>query len=217
MSNAFLVSIHHDLLNRTRSLDFLAPLALRLYLAPVMISAGYNKAVSFDSTVAWFGNQEWGLGLPFPALLAFLATATELLGGVLLLLGLLTRYITLPLMFTMLVAMATVHWQHGWFAIAPSDPATSTALPLAQVGFPGAQASLENSEAVGERLTRAKMILREHGNYPWLTEKGNLVVLNNGIEFAATYFIMLLVLFFYGAGRYLSLDYWFARRLSRPA
>ena len=60
------------------------------------------------------------------------------------------------------------------------------------------------------------MILREHGNYPWLTEKGNLVVLNNGIEFAATYFIMLLVLFFYGAGRYLSLDYWFARRLSRP-
>ena len=215
MSNAFLVSIH-DLLNRTRSLDFLAPLALRLYLAPVMISAGYNKAVSFDSTVAWFGNQEWGLGLPFPALLAFLATATELLGGVLLLLGLLTRYITLPLMFTMLIAMATVHWQHGWFAIAPSDPATSTALPLAQVSFPGAQASLENSEAVGERLTRAKRILREHGNYPWLTEKGNLVVLNNGIEFAATYFIMLLVLFFYGAGRYLSLDYWFARRLSRP-
>jgi putative oxidoreductase len=103
-----------------------------------------------------------------------------------------------------------------WFAIAPSDPATSTVLPLAQVGFPGAQASLENSEAVGERLTRAKRILREHGNYPWLTEKGNLVILNNGIEFAATYFIMLLVLFFYGAGRYLSLDYWFARRLSRP-
>ena len=106
MSNALLFSIH-DVLNRTRSLDFLAPMALRLYLAPVMISAGYNKAVSFDSTVAWFGNQEWGLGLPLPALLAFLATATELLGGVLLLLGLLTRYITLPLMFTMLVAMAT--------------------------------------------------------------------------------------------------------------
>jgi putative oxidoreductase len=37
-------------------------------------------------------------------------------------------------------------------------------------------------------------------------------VLNNGIEFAATYFIMLLVLFFTGAGNYLSLDFWIARR-----
>ena len=38
------------------------------------------------------------------------------------------------------------------------------------------------------------------------------MVLNNGIEFAATYFIMLLVLFFNGAGRLVSLDYWIARR-----
>jgi uncharacterized membrane protein YphA (DoxX/SURF4 family) len=38
------------------------------------------------------------------------------------------------------------------------------------------------------------------------------VILNNGIEFAATYFIMLLALFFIGAGKYLSVDYWIARR-----
>ncbi len=38
------------------------------------------------------------------------------------------------------------------------------------------------------------------------------MVLNNGVEFAATYFIMLLVLFFIGGGRYLSVDYWIARR-----
>jgi len=29
------------------------------------------------------------------------------------------------------VAITTVHWQHGWFAIAPSNPATSMAAPLA--------------------------------------------------------------------------------------
>lgn len=211
--NALLLRLH-GLLNRSRFADFLAPLALRLYLAPVMISAGYNKAVSFDSTVAWFGNPDWGLGLPLPAVLAFLATATELVGGIFLLLGLLTRYVTLPLMFTMLVAMATVHWEHGWFAIAPSQPATSTAYPLAQLGFPGAQESLENSEQVGERLARAKDILREHGNYAWLKAKGNFVVLNNGIEFAMTYFIMLLALFFSGAGRWVSLDYWLWRKLA---
>lgn len=203
----------HQTLNVSRAFDFLAPLALRLFLAPVMISAGYNKAMSFESTVAWFGNPDWGLGLPAPALLAFLATATELAGGVLLILGLFTRYISIPLMFTMLVAMATVHWEHGWFAIAPGNPDTSMAAPLAKIGLPGAQNSLENSVEVGERVSRARGILKEHGHYGWLSEKGPFVVLNNGIEFAMTYFIMLLVLFFQGAGRYFSLDYWIARRL----
>mgnify|MGYP000008722030 CR=1 FL=1 len=213
---ALMKKIHYAL-NTARIADFLAPLALRLFLAPVMISAGYNKAMSFESTVAWFGNPDWGLGLPFPALLAFLATATELVGGVLLLIGLFTRYVSIPLMFTMIVAMATVHWPHGWFAIAPANPATSTALPLAKLGIPAAHASLENSEEVGKRLSRAKEILRENGNYAWLTEKGSLVILNNGIEFAMTYFIMLLVLFFQGAGRFLSVDYWIERRLAPGA
>lgn len=55
------------------------------------------------------------------------------------------------------------------------------------------------------------MILQEHGNYEWLTESGNFVILNNGIEFAATYFVMLLALFFMGGGRYVSVDWWLAR------
>ncbi|MFQ5634413.1 MAG: hypothetical protein ACE5G3_03665, partial [Gammaproteobacteria bacterium] len=66
-----------------------------------------------------------------------------------------------------------------------------------------------------DRLARARSILKEHGNYDWLTETGNFVVLNNGIEFAATYFIMLLVLFFIGGGRYVSLDYWIAKKWGR--
>ena len=61
-----------------------------------------------------------------------------------------------------------------------------------------------------ERLAKAKDILREHGNYGWLTGRGSVVVLNNGIEFAITYFVMLLSLFFTGAGRYVSVDYWIA-------
>jgi uncharacterized membrane protein YphA (DoxX/SURF4 family) len=54
--------------------------------------------------------------------------------------------------------------------------------------------------------------LQTHGNYGWLTEHGSVVILNNGIEFAATYFVMLLVLFFYGAGRYVSADHWIKQR-----
>jgi len=48
----------HDWLNMTRQLDFLAPLLLRLYLGPVFISAGINKLVAWDNTVAWFGNAD---------------------------------------------------------------------------------------------------------------------------------------------------------------
>ena len=115
----------------------------------------------------------------------------------------------------MLVAIFAVHWNQGWFAIAPGDPATSTAKPLASIGIPAARHSLEDSEEVGKRLQAAKSLLKKHGNYKWLTEKGRFVVLNNGIEFAATYFVMLLVLFFTGAGRYLSVDYWIARNFRK--
>ena len=66
--------------------------------------------------------------------------------------------------------------------------------------------------AAAEKIERARAILREHGNYDWLTSSGKFVVLNNGIEFAATYLVMLVALFFSGAGRWLSMDYWLARR-----
>lgn len=61
----------------------------------------------------------------------------------------------------------------------------------------------------------ARSLLREHGNYSWLTGRGSFVVLNNGIEFAAIYFIMLLSLFFTGAGRYASVDYWLTPLFAR--
>ena len=183
------------LLDSTRLLDFLGPLALRLYLVPVFWMAGTSKLDGFDNTVAWFGNPDWGLGLPFPWLLAFLATWTEVLGAMSLLFGLAVRWMAIPLMFTMVVAAGAVHLENGWQAIA--DPSA----PFAN----------ERVEASAEKLSRAKAILKEHGNYDWLTSSGSLVVLNSGIEFATTYFIMLLALFFTGAGRFVSLDYWIRR------
>lgn len=189
----------HALLERTRQADFLAPLALRLYLAPIFLMAGVNKYNHFDNTVAWFGNPDWGLGMPMPTLMAFLATATELTGAILLLLGLGTRWISLPLMFTMIVAALSAHWQNGWLAIADKSMWL----------FSNAR-----TEGAGERLAAARELLKEHGNYEWLTESGSFAVVNNGIEFAATYFIMLLVLFFIGSGRYVSVDYWIAKKFS---
>lgn len=184
------------LLDKTRALDFLAPLALRLYLAPVFWLAGMNKVNNFEGTVNWFGNPEWGLGLPFPWLMAFLATATEVIGAIALLIGLAVRWLAIPLMVTMLVAAFAVHWEHGWQTIA--DPMFCLF-------------NCEDAQEAARRAERGRAILKEHGNYDWLTGQGKFVILNNGIQMPATYFIMLLSLFFTGAGRYLSIDYWTAR------
>ena len=187
-----------SLLNSTRAADFLAPLALRLYLAPIFWMAGTKKLANMDGTISWFGNADWGLGLPFPELLAWLATLTEVFGAIALLIGLGVRWISLPLMFTMIIAATTVHLKNGWLAIAEG------------AGF----FANDRTIAAIDRLDRAKDILREHGNYSWLTENGNFVILNNGIEFATTYFIMLLVLFFYGPGK-ASLDYFINKHYGR--
>ncbi len=97
-------------LSQTASL--LASLGIRLYLIPIFWMAGSHKLNHFQDTVEWFGNSEWGLGLPFPWLMAFLATATELVGAILLAVGLLTRWISIPLIVTMLVAIISVHWDN---------------------------------------------------------------------------------------------------------
>lgn len=173
------------MLAKANPAEFLAPLAIRLYLVPIFWMAGTSKYNHFDDTVNWFGNSEWGLGLPMPWLMTFLATATELLGAILLLLGLGTRYISIPLMMTMLVAAFTAHIQNGWLAIATGSGIFAT----------------ERTEGAIDRLDKAKEILREHGNYEWLTQNGDFVILNNGVEFAITYFIMLLALFYLGGGK----------------
>ena len=200
-----------NILDKFRGIDFLGPLALRLYLAPIFIAVGLHKFMNIEDIASWFGNPDWGLGLPAPMLMAILAASTELFGGIALLLGIAVRWLAIPLMITMLVAIFAVHWDQGWFAVAPGNPETSTAKPLASLGIPAAKRSLENSEEVGDRVSAATSLMKKHGNYSWLTEKGNFVVLNNGIEFAVTYLIMLLMLFFTGAGKYLSVDYWIAR------
>ena len=192
-----------DILDRVRALlEFAGPLLLRAYLVPVFWVAGNNKWNPFEpdsslqSTIDWFGNPDWGLGLPFPALNAWLAWSAEYFGAILLALGLATRWICIPLLFTMVVAAATVHIDHGWQA-------------LHDLKSPFASANA--GEAI-DRLNRAKDILREHGDYDWLTEHGSLVSLNNGVEWAATYFLLLFALFLLGGGRYISLDYWIACR-----
>ncbi len=221
-----LVNFYQSVIGKLEYVNGIPALLIRLYLAPIFIIAGYSKLqlgnpevtgwASFmadPSIVSWFGNADWGLGLPFPGLLANLAAWTEFLGGWLLLIGLLTRLVSIPLIFTMIIAATSVHADNGWFAITPTNPETSLAKVLHWLGFEQAQLSLANSGDTGERLSRMREILDENGNTDWLYENGSIVVLNNGIEFAMTYLIMLLALFYIGAGRYTSIDYFIGLKL----
>jgi uncharacterized membrane protein YphA (DoxX/SURF4 family) len=184
------------ILNKTRTVDFLGPLALRIYLAPILIMAGWGKLKDLESTAYYFGEY---LGIPLPELMAFLAGATEFFGGIALLVGLATRWVSLPLMLTMIVAATTAHWANGWHAL----PESTLTMPW--------EWRMDLIEGAQERKEVAKSILSEHGNIDWLTETGSFTVLKNGIEFAATYFIMLLILFFNGAGK-ASIDHFVSKK-----
>ena len=189
----------------TRHIDGVVLLLIRLYLAPVMVQAGWQKLANFDSTVQWFGDAEFGLGLPFPYVLAMLASLAEFVGGLLLVPGLAVRWVSIPLLITMVVAMVTVHAENGWLAIADANSWLADGTLLTNPSVMEAP----------EKLAAAKSLLEEHGYIEWLTSSGNFVILNNGIEFAATYFVMLLVLLCFGAGRYTSIDYYLSQYIAR--
>ena len=187
--------LHAHLMALSLPLDGLPALALRLYLVPVFWVAGMSKLNNFEGTVAWFGSPDFGLGLPFPELMAALATSAEVGGAVLLALGLATRWISIPLLVTMLVAIFAVHWPNGWQAIADPSGAFANAQVLASA----------------DKIAAARDILQTHGHYDWLTSSGSFAIINNGIEFGVTYAVMLLALIALGGGRYVSVDYWLAR------
>ncbi len=187
------------LLDATRVFDFLGPLALRIYLAPIFILAGSNKLANVENVAFWFES----LGLPAPQLMVYLAGLTELIGGICLVAGLAVRWFAIPLMVTMAVAATTAHWENGWHV-----------LPESELTVPW-EWRTDMIEGAALRKEKAVELLEAHGNIDWLTEYGNITILKNGVEFAASYFMMLLVLFFIGAGRFFSLDYWIARAVQR--
>ncbi|MDX1809963.1 MAG: DoxX family protein [Sulfurospirillaceae bacterium] len=91
--------------------------SLSLLLARVIVAYGFytpamKKFGNIDAVAAWFGT----LGIPFPLVNAYLSASTEILGVVLLTLGLLTRFISIPLIVIMIVAITTVHLPNGFHA-----------------------------------------------------------------------------------------------------
>src|SRR5687768_2898920 len=87
---------------------------LRVVTGIVFLMHGYQKVFVFglDGVEGSFTQ----MGIPLPAVSAVLVSALELLGGIALIAGALTRLVAVPLAVTMVVAILQVHLGAGFFA-----------------------------------------------------------------------------------------------------
>ena len=91
-------------LDKLSRYQWLGPLLLRLVFGWFWLETGWAKLHNLDFFSQRF--VEWGI--PFPLLSATASGAFDLIGGALLLLGLGTRLVAIPMIVNMLVALAVV-------------------------------------------------------------------------------------------------------------
>lgn len=82
-------------------------LFLRIWWGWGFYVAGSEKFANIARTAEFFG----ALDIPLPHLASYLVAFVECAGGILLILGLLSRIATLPLIVTMVVALFTAHYE----------------------------------------------------------------------------------------------------------
>ncbi|MGI8924626.1 MAG: DoxX family protein [Fimbriimonadales bacterium] len=88
---------------------------LRVAIGVVFIAHGGQKLFGWWGGAGLAGTVSFMAQGGIPAPLAYIAVFTEFLGGVGLVLGVLTRFWSLGLAITMAVAMFKVHWANGFF------------------------------------------------------------------------------------------------------
>ena len=97
--------------SQTRA-DDVTVTALRVAVGLIMAVHGAMKLMDIHGTIESFSK----IGIPYPQYAVYLALAGEFLGGVGLLVGLLTRVAALGTLSTMAVAIGFVHFGHGLLA-----------------------------------------------------------------------------------------------------
>lgn len=96
-------SFVHRLLNTVKSCEGIPALLTRISIGVVFIESGWGKLHHLEKVVEFFTS----LGIPAAHLQAPFVAGVELVGGLLVLLGLGTRVASVPLIGTMVVAILT--------------------------------------------------------------------------------------------------------------
>ncbi len=121
-----------------KNLNSLAPywlVTLRVFIGVIFIMAGYMKL----QNPAMVTGMVTSLGFPVASFFAWALILSEFVGGIMLVLGLFTRWISLPLIFAMLVALFAVHGPKDGFTDKSSFYVIIITLGLFQMFFSGAQ------------------------------------------------------------------------------
>lgn len=87
-----------------------APVLLRVITGVVGVMHGWPKLKNLSPFIERVGQ----LGFPAPAAFATAAALSEFLGGILLIVGLFTRYAALAFGIVLAVAVFKVHWANGF-------------------------------------------------------------------------------------------------------
>lgn len=96
-----------DLRERLTRAQWVPQLLVRLFVGYFFAESGWGKVHGLDAMTARF--TEWGI--PFPAFNAALSGWTELVCGLLVLIGLFTRLASVPMVINMVVAVVAVKLQ----------------------------------------------------------------------------------------------------------
>ena len=106
-----------------------ALLVVRLVLGAIMVAHGYGKVFK---NLHHFAQMVGGMGLP--AWLGYVAAFTELLGGLLILIGFFTRPAAFAVCIDLIVAIWKVHLHNGLLG-APDHPGYEFPLGAAALAF----------------------------------------------------------------------------------
>ena len=93
-------------LDHLRSLGLLG---MRIALGAVMIAHGFPKISGGLHNIV-----PAVTGAGFPAWMAYIVAATEFLGGIMVLVGLLTRFVAIAMFIEMMVIISKIKWHNGF-------------------------------------------------------------------------------------------------------
>jgi putative oxidoreductase len=114
--------VRQEVLARMEKLRWLPPLLGRLAVGLLFLSTGWGKVNDIEKVTTFFTT----LKIPAPHFHAILVGYSELLCGAALVIGLLTRLATIPLVVSMVVAILTAKLPelHGFFDLIGADEFT---------------------------------------------------------------------------------------------
>ena len=122
-----LAMLHDRVFHSFSYLTSLLLFVMRWHWGALLMKAGAGKIAAPEKIVPFFDS----LGIPFPEFNVFLVSHVEYYFGALIMIGLASRIVAVPLLITMVTAMATAHLDAFWMSFPSWNPIEWNIAPIA--------------------------------------------------------------------------------------